>query len=154
MDSPNHSRATPKTGFLAVAGITQIVLGSFYLLISVLGSVSLMAVGYEWSALLGQAFYSHEWTANPTPLHIRNAIEAFMIFQVLIGWILGPLTIWAGIRSRRAESRKLILWTAAANLLYFPIGTTIGAVALIELNREEVKYRFSDYRLPHETAVR
>lgn len=45
---------------------------------------------------------------------------------------------------RRGASRKFLQSVAVANLFYFPIGTTIGALALVEMNRKEVRYRFAN----------
>lgn len=138
-----------QTGCVAVMGAAHIGAGAFYLAISALGTGAFIAAGHEASAALGQALTLSEPAAGLVPARLIDLIEAFMIVQVVAGWILGPLTILAGLRLRRGASRRFVLCVAVANLAYLPIGATIGAISLIEMNRPEIKYRFAGYRLSH-----
>ncbi len=62
-------------------------------------------------------------------------IAAYTTAQIWVGWLLGPLGLWAArclIRNRHPKTVGAIAW---CNLAYFPTGTTVGILTLIALNR-------------------
>ncbi len=73
----------------------------------------------------------------------RGLIALYVVAQIGLGWILGLATMWAGFETRKAKHRRFVKSMAAANLLFVPLGTTVGAIALIGLNRPQIKAAFA-----------
>lgn len=57
---------------------------------------------------------------------------------ILIGWLFGAVTIYAGKCIQRRRRRVLTMVVAAMNTLWVPVGTAIGVLVLITLARPGV----------------
>ena len=64
-------------------------------------------------------------------------------FVVLIGWLVGGLTIWAGRCLATRKHYTFCLVIAALACLSIPIGTALGVFTIIVLGRPSVKQLFS-----------
>jgi hypothetical protein len=96
-------------------------------------------------------FASHPGMMSPAPQGRGGPPEAmFYVFAwglgivILLGWLFGGMTIYAGrcikARSRRAFSMVM----AALNTLAMPVGTIVGVCGLMVLSRASVKQRYED----------
>jgi hypothetical protein len=62
-------------------------------------------------------------------------IAGYLMFQVWIGLILGPLSLLAAYALVRSRWERLVRFVAWFNLIYVPTGTTVGTLLLIALRR-------------------
>jgi hypothetical protein len=62
-------------------------------------------------------------------------ISGYLMFQVWIGLILGPLSLLAAYALVRSRQEGLVRFVAWFNLIYTPTGTTVGILLLIALRR-------------------
>ena len=62
-------------------------------------------------------------------------ISGYLMFQVWIGLILGPLSLLAAYALIRARHERFVRFVAWFNLIYVPTGTTVGTLLLIALRR-------------------
>lgn len=77
---------------------------------------------------------------NPLPYFrgdykFAGLISGYLMFQVWIGLILGPLSLLAAYALIRARHERLVRFVAWFNLIYVPTGTTVGTLLLIALRR-------------------
>jgi hypothetical protein len=66
---------------------------------------------------------------------LSGLISGYVVFQIWIGFILGPLALigaYALVRSKYEGFVKFVAWI---NLVYAPTGTTVGILLLIALRR-------------------
>jgi hypothetical protein len=62
-------------------------------------------------------------------------ISGYLMFQVWIGLILGPLSLLAAYALVRSRQEGFVRFVAWFNLIYTPTGTTVGVLLLIALRR-------------------
>jgi hypothetical protein len=120
----------PGDGYVAALGYLQIGSGVLSL------TMSLMA--------LVQALFSHSELFHPTTALglsselLDNAITAYVLLQLSLGWVAGGLQLAAGyccLHSRRAR----LVWVASLiSLANFPHGTMSAILMLLGLRRPEV----------------
>ncbi|MGJ3241491.1 MAG: hypothetical protein ACFE0O_00830 [Opitutales bacterium] len=72
------------------------------------------------------------------PLTFEAFVVAYLSFQIWSGLLFGPLAIWAGKSARAGRRLELVKGTAIISLVYFPMGTTFGILALIGLSNPEL----------------
>ena len=65
-----------------------------------------------------------------------------VMFLFVLAWIALAVGAGVGLLQRREWGRVLGLVHAALSLLWFPIGTVIGALVLVYLTREETREYF------------
>jgi hypothetical protein len=66
----------------------------------------------------------------------------FILFSscfMVLGWLLGGLTIYSGVCMKRRQHRTFSLIVAAINCLSIPFGTALGVFTIIVLSRPSVK---------------
>ncbi|WP_309023157.1 hypothetical protein [Pelagicoccus sp. SDUM812002] len=127
-------------------GTALVVSGGFYLLICLLAAL-VMATSEPMPGF-GQPIFEGSFEEGVS-VQVRNVVEGAMVLQLLLGGILGIATIWAGQQVRRRRSPEPVKWVSIVNLLYFPVGTTVGALVLIGLGRDSVKRGFESSNPPH-----
>ncbi|MDQ8201791.1 hypothetical protein [Pelagicoccus sp. SDUM812003] len=128
-------------GYLAVAGCTLIYVGAMYVLMSAFSAF--VAASHE-NQMNPQAegFASFGWLADVFEFSPRGLVAIGLLTQVVLGWILGIFTIVAGFKALKGKSLSFVRKVSIANLFYFPIGSTIGVMALLGLKRPSVKAQF------------
>ena len=63
--------------------------------------------------------------------------------MILLGWLFGALTIYAGRCVKSRTRRTLSMIMAALNTLAIPVGTIVGVCGLLVLSRASVKQRYA-----------
>lgn len=72
----------------------------------------------------------------------RGVISWYLAIQIGGGFIYGPLAFLAGWFSLKGKARGYVLTVSWISLLNFPLGTTVGILALVGLGRPSVKQAF------------
>lgn len=136
-------RSSPtRTGYLPVIGWIQILLGGFHTFFSVVGLIYFFALDPLNASRAEPSWQRLQAYGAGTALQLEGLVAAYLTLQILGGWVIGLLTIWAGVESRRARRRSFIKGVAIVNLFFFPLGTTVGSIVLVGIHRPDVKARF------------
>ena len=120
--------------YASFAGWTLIITGVFHLAFGLMGTIYLTMLDASWFSA-SDAWYSTLGLRAGADFTFADLLAAYLIAQAFLGWILGLVTIWAGKRTLNGRSRKFVQGVAIANLLFFPLGTTVGSFILMGLPR-------------------
>lgn len=134
-------RAAVSRDYLPVLGATLIATGIVYLALSLLPALVAATHDKELNPNV-QGFAAFGWIVDAISLSPKGIVALGLLLQITLGWILGVLTIAAGLSTLRKERLSFVRKVTVANLFYLPIGSTVGAVALLGLKRDRVKAQF------------
>jgi len=73
---------------------------------------------------------------------ILRAVAVLIGAIILIGWILGGLTIYAGVSLLQRKRKTLVYVMAAYNCLFIPWGTLIGVLTFVTLSQPSTKLEY------------
>lgn len=89
-------------------------------------------------------FKSPDGDGVPFPPIMGLAIAAFAATFVLTGWLLGGLTIYSGRCLKRRRYRMLSLIVAGIQCAFVPLGTVLGVLTIIVLQRDSVRRLYGE----------
>ena len=135
-------------GYFTVMGWIQILLGAFHLFFSLFGLYFFLSGDALRVSNNGGAWLPFQNAGETSGVEFGSLTAIYLALQVIVGWLLGALTIWAGVETKNARRWGFVKAVAVANLFFFPLGTTVGALVLISIHRPEIKERFAPPQEP------
>jgi hypothetical protein len=91
-------------------------------------------------------------SGGPPPAFLGYMFMGIGGGAVALGWLLGGLTIYAGLCIARRRAPVFCQVIAGLNCLHMPLGTALGVFTLIVLNRPSVKALFAGIPVALPTA--
>ena len=133
-----EERPSPQDAFLKVAGALMMATGLLQFLFSLFGCIiTLQETPLRESLLEGQIPFLV--IGDSYLFKTKGILAIYLFFQVGTGVFVGLLTLLAGWLAISHRGRKFILAMVWLNLLYFPLGTTMSSIIL--MNRGPNKYK-------------
>ena len=143
-ESPPVNQEVVDAEHLKVLSIAHYVYGGLQALLSCI-LIFHFGLGL-FMAIAPRAF--GEGHGQAPPVWVGLLMSAVAGCLMLIGWLIGGLTIYSGVCLKRRRNRVFSFVMAIVNCLSFPFGTALGVFTLIVLSRSSV------VRLYEESAAR
>jgi hypothetical protein len=121
-------------GHLKVIAICHYVWGGLLLLLSCIFIVHIV---------MGMMILNGKWPGNTGPNAMPNQMGYMFVCMgsgaLVLGWVVGILTIVSGRAIAQRKWRMFSLVMAGGNCASFPIGTLLGVFTFIVLLRDSVR---------------
>lgn len=83
-------------------------------------------------------------TSDEVPVGVFRILAGALGLIILLGWIMGGLTIFAGRCLARRRNRLFVMVMAGWNCLWIPYGTLLGVLTFLTLGQRDVRDAFGD----------
>jgi hypothetical protein len=90
----------------------------------------------------------HPSNSEAPPVIFLRIMAGIMGGVMLLGWIFGALTLYAGRSIQKRKHKALIYVMAAFNCMFIPYGTLLGVFTFIILGSPPAIQEFSEARQP------
>lgn len=126
---PASETTRSTVGFERLIGLAFILVGALHCLLSLFMLGAAPFASDNWVA----TFLSPFSAGDPAHFEVVDLIALYVSLMNWTGWIAGGFSIYAGRRMLREKGTPLLLPAALVNLVYFPMGFTLGVLALVSL---------------------
>jgi len=86
--------------------------------------------------------YGGGYNAGPSEAMIGSIFMIVGIVGLLVGELIGILSIVSGVSLKKHKNKTLIMITAGINCFSFPLGTTLGVITFVVLSKPGAKALF------------
>ena len=127
--------------FLKITGSLLLLTGMLQLVFSILG---LFILWHEprIQEVLSEGKIPFAIVGEGVLFQLKGFVAVYVFVQILSGWLFGLFTALAGWLALFKRQRHFVLTIVWLNLLYFPLGTTIGAFILMSLRPRRIQSHF------------